>query len=73
MTVTVYYLTREDKKVKVYFVSEAAEDFSEVIYQEYETEGYSVENSYAESAKAWGPEFIQKVYDTPYHMHEEGI
>lgn len=71
MIITVYTLEKAEKELKVYFVSERAEDFSEVIYQEYETEGYSIENHYSESAQNWNPKFIQKIYDAPNHMYIE--
>lgn len=71
MIITVYDLEKSGKYFRVYFVSERSEDFSETIYQEYETEGYSVKNHYTESSQEWNPDFIQKVFEAPNHMYIE--
>lgn len=71
MIITVYTLEKAEKELRVFFLSERAEDFSEVVYQEYETEDYSVKNHYAEDASSWNSEFIQKVCEAPNHMYVE--
>lgn len=68
MFITVIRISNEKETVTVYALSDETVDYSEYIYQEWETEGYNLENIYTEPLDGnteWKPEFIESVKQQP--------
>lgn len=74
MFITVIRLSNESETVTVYALHEETVDYSEYVYQEWITEGYTLDNQYTESLTGninWKPDFIKFLAEQPTGIYVE--